>query len=438
MSSHYPSWNRIPRSAPKTVVRVSSRADLGFDALEGTALPRGLGRSYGDCCLNDGGTLFDMTPMDRFVSFDAATGLLGCEAGVTLADILDVVVPKGWFLPTTPGTKFVTVGGAIANDVHGKNHHAAGTFGRFVESFELLRSDGTIRTCSLRENTELFRATIGGLGLTGVILKATIRLKKVPGPLIRAESVKFDRLEEFFDIAKESDGKFEHTVAWIDALARGKNLGRGIFMRGDHVEGASRPRQSHVKNPPFSVPFDFPGLALNNASIGAFNAVYFHRQRVKTSITTTPYESFFYPLDTIGNWNRIYGRRGFYQYQLVVPPDSARAVMKTVLEMISASRLASFLGVLKTFGNEDSPGLLSFPRAGVTLALDFPNAGNALLALFNALDAVVLDAGGALYPAKDTRMPPDAFRRSFPRWREFSSYVDPKLSSGFWRRINPS
>lgn len=439
----YPSWNLIPKSVPSCVVRVTTSADLSFDPAR-TALPRGLGRSYGDCCLNGGGTLFDMTPADRFVSFDRNSGLIRCQAGVTLAEILHVIVPAGWFLPATPGTKFVTLGGAIANDVHGKNHHAVGTFGRFVEEFVLARPDGSTLTCSPSRNEGMFCATIGGLGLTGVILDATIRLRKIPSPFIHSESIKFDRLEELFEIAAESDRKFEHTAAWVDVLASGKNLGRGIFRRGDHAEGdslperdASKPRQSRVK-PLISVPFEPPFSPISKWSVKAFNTVYYGKQRVKRCVKKIPYERFFYPLDVVGNWNRLYGRRGFYQYQGVIPPETALRTTKTVLEKISAARTPAFLGVLKTFGDKPSPGLLSFPRPGITFALDFPNAGRPLLELFDELDAIVLGAGGALYPAKDARMGTDAFRRSFPRWKEFSQYVAPGISSEFWRRIRPA
>lgn len=400
---------------------------------KGPLLPFGLGRSYGDSCLNEGGTLLSTTSLSRFISFDHATGVLACEAGVSLAEILQLVVPRGWFLPVTPGTKFVTLGGAIANDVHGKNHHADGTFGRHVRRFELLRSDGSRRICSPTENVELYRATIGGLGLTGLITWAEIQLRPIANPLIAAESIRFRDLDEFYEINAASERDYRYTVAWVDVTAGGKRLGRGIYNRGNHAAPVDRDLPKLRWTSRITVPFDAPSFTVNPLTVRAFNFAYYRKQLRKVRAGLTPYEPFFYPLDALAKWNRVYGRKGFFQYQCVVPQESD--AMRRILAEIARSAEGSPLVVLKTFGSLESPGMLSFPRPGVTLALDFPNRGERTLRLFERLDAIVAEVGGRLYPAKDARMPASLFQQSYPNWREFAAYVDPKFSSSFWRRV---
>ncbi len=396
-------------------------------------LPYGQGRSYGDSCLNDGGLLLLTAPLNRFIEFERDTGRLRCEAGTTIAEILDLAVPHGWFPPVTPGTKFVSIGGAIANDVHGKNHHQAGTFGRFVTKFELLRSDGTRLFCSPSENTDWYRATIGGLGLTGLILWAEIQLKPVNGPMIACETIRFGGLEEFLAISRESSREFEYTVAWIDCLRKGSQLGRGIFIRGNHSD--ELPGKTSSSAPSLSVPFYAPNMLLNQYSIRAFSELYFRKQRGRLLRRTLHYDPFFYPLDRVLHWNRLYGRQGFYQYQCVVPDQSSTSPIQRILEAISDSKLGSFLTVLKVFGSVPSPGMLSFPRDGVTLALDFVNRGSQTLNLMDRLDAMVSEFGGAVYPAKDARLSSVHFKRFFPCYHEFEKFVDPKFSSSFWRRV---
>jgi FAD/FMN-containing dehydrogenase len=398
-------------------------------------LAYGCGRSYGDSCLNNGGSLLDTTPLNRFITFDETNGLLRCEAGVTLAEILNVIVPRGWFLPTTPGTKFITVGGAIANDVHGKNHHKAGTFGCHITRFELLRSDGERLICSPEENADLFRATIGGLGLTGLILWAEFHVRRVAGPFIAKEQIRFSCVDEFFEIAAESDKDFEHTMAWVDCLATGKHLGRGLFMRGNHTWPRRIPRQPAEPRSLFTMPVQLPAFALNLATVRAFNGLYYRSQLPKRAFQTVPYDPFFYPLDAIHEWHRLYGPPGFLQYQFVVPYDQNRTAIKDILTRISQSGVVSFLAVLKVFGDVPSPGMLSFPRPGVTLALDFPFRGRRTLDLLSHLDRVVQAHGGVLYPAKDARMSAQSFQAFYPQWREFTQYIDPKFSSSFWRRV---
>jgi len=319
----------------------------------------------------------------------------------------------------------VTLGGALANDVHGKNHHAAGTFGAHVTRFELLRSDGARLECSPTQNTELYAATIGGLGLTGLVTWLELQLRRVPGPAIAVDNRRFRGLDEFFALNAAAEQAHEHVVAWIDCLAA---TPRGILMAGDHAEGQpAAPASAHA------VPLTPPFSLINRASLAAFNAAYFRRPLAeRETVHCLPY---FYPLDNLLHWNRIYGPRGFYQYQCAVPRAVQREATAALLGAIRASGQGSFLAVLKTFGDAASPGMLSYPLAGANLALDFPNGGAATLALFERLDAIVAEAGGRLYPAKDARMPGALFRAGYPRWQEFSQHVDPKFSSNFWRRV---
>jgi FAD/FMN-containing dehydrogenase len=427
------SWGNVIR-ASHVVYGLHSRSDP-FPTLapSSTILPFGNGRSYGDSCLNVGGGLLQTRTLDRFISFDRNTGVLACEAGVLLADILRLVVPAGWFLPVVPGTCYVTVGGAIANDVHGKNHHRAGTFGCHVRQLELLRSDGTRLTCSPTQNTDWFAATVGGLGLTGAVTSAELQLRPIRSPRLDVESIRFANVGEFFTLCAEAERKYEYTVAWIDCLGRGKHLGRGLLQCANHASqgAASEP----VPDRKLSVPFPLPMSAVNALSLRVFNTVHYHRQRGRRRLTSEYFQAFFFPLDQILHWNRLYGPAGFYQYQCVVPAHLAREATTELLQTIASSGLGSFLAVLKCFGNIGSPGMLSFPREGVTLALDFPNRGARVARLFESLDRIVSGAGGTLYPAKDGRMPGALFRSGYARWQEFSNYIDPACSSSFWRRV---
>jgi len=426
------SWGNVIH-AHHLLLGLHSRYDSFPAAPTGTTvLPFGNGRSYGDSCLNVGGALLQTRSLDRFIHFDRASGVLACEAGVLLSDILQLVVPAGWFLPVVPGTCYVTVGGAIANDVHGKNHHQAGSFGRHLRRFEVLRSDGTRLACSPTENSEWFAATVGGLGLTGVVTSAELQLRRIPGPYLDVESIRFGHLDEFFSLCDESERDFEYTVAWIDCLGRGKHLGRGILQRANH---ATRPASGAAAPRKLSVPFPLPVSFVNPLSLRVFNTVHYHRQRARRRSSSEYFQGFFFPLDGILHWNRLYGPRGFYQYQCVVPAATGREATAELLQAIARSGLGSFLAVLKRFGAAPSPGMLSFSREGVTLALDFPNKGERVKRLFEVLDGIVSRAGGALYPAKDGRMPGAMFRGGYPRWQEFSHYIDPSSSSSFWRRV---
>ena len=397
---------------------------------EGQAVAFGKGRSYGDACLNLGGRVWDTASLDHFLGFDANTGILTCEAGVMLRDIQRCFVSQGWLLPVTPGTQMATVGGAIANDVHGKNHHVLGTFAEHVLQFKLLRTDGQLLLCSRTENPEYFAATVGGIGLTGVILEATLQLRKVAGPWLETQTVPYDSVQEFFALAEESEANWEYTVSWIDCLAG--SSGRGLFMRGNHVQNVTRVAPvGRERNFPLVPPVSL----VNKLSLSLFNNAYFYKNSRKRGTHVTHYQPFFYPLDNLQNWNRMYGPQGFYQYQSVVPTDDAAQVTSAMLGEIARSGQGSFLAVLKTFSERQSVGMLSFPQAGATLALDFPNKGVATEALFRRLDAIVLEAGGRIYLGKDARMPRSMFETSYPRLAEFLQYRDPGISSEMSRRL---
>ena len=428
------SWGRFPKFKDQKLVPLFWRDEAPRAIAQGQVLPYGLGRSYGDVCLNEGGTLLSTRNLDRLIHFDREQGILRCEAGTSFQEILELIVPSGWFLPVTPGTQFVTLGGAIANDVHGKNHHRAGTLGCHVRRFELCRSDGSMLTCSLTENEDLFKATLGGLGLTGLITWAEIQLKKISTPVMSVVRKPFHSLSEFFILNEQLEAQHEYTVAWIDGNPAKTRLGRGILFGGNHAEGPIAPSRS--TRPPsgtWSVPCLAPRFLLNTKTISAFNRLYFSKQSRGRSLRLTHYAPFFYPLDSLLHWNRLYGKPGFLQYQCVLPQEG---VPEALREMTRGTSLP-FLGVLKRFGSIASPGILSFPRPGFTLAADFPNRGHATLAHLERLDSIVRSHGGAVYPAKDARMSPESFRAFYPRLDEFLPHVDPGLSSSFWRRVNP-
>ena len=419
------SWGQLP-AKPARDERWWNDRTASLPRVDGSLLAYGNGRSYGDVGLNSGQILLHTRGMDRFIAFDKANGVLTCEAGVLLSEILDCFVPRGWFLPVTPGTRFVTLGGAIANDVHSKNHHGAGTFGCHVRRFELLRSDGSRRICSPNENADWFAATIGGMGLTGLITWVEMDLKRISSLGIDVVNTRFSGLDEFFWLNAEAEARCEYTVAWIDCLAK---TPRGIFMAGDHATGRFLPGKAKK---PLSVPLTPPVSLINSLSLRVFNKAYYNRPMPEKSVTH--YAPFFYPLDGILHWNRLYGRQGFFQYQFVLPEES-RLALDDILRTIASSGQGSFLAVLKTFGSKPSPGLMSFPMPGVTLALDFPNYGAPTLAFFERLDSIVGEAGGRLYAAKDARMSREFFSSSYPQLGEFLSFIDPGFSSDFSRRI---
>nr|WP_206026951.1 FAD-binding oxidoreductase [Jiella endophytica] len=428
------SWGRLkkgPRAAmPAAGEWRSSPAATG----EGGLLPFGNGRSYGDSCHNDRGTLLDARQgaEPKITAFDPVTGHLTADAGVLFSEITRHAAPHGWFLPVTPGTQFVTLGGAIANDIHGKNHHRRGTFGRWVEAIELERSDRGQLTLTPDENAGLFAATISGMGLTGLIRRATIRLMKVPSLSIVETTTRFDRLADYFDLAEAADERHEYAVAWIDSLAGGQSLGRGHLICGDHAETGDMSGEAGGRLA--SVPFTPPVSPLAGPFLKAFNEAYFRKAKAGTSVRTVPFAGFFYPLDRIGAWNRLYGPRGLFQHQSVVPFAGAETVVRSLIECARHHGHGSFLTVLKRFGDLKSPGLTSFPRPGYTLTLDFPHRGDRTLKLLAELDRLTIEAGGAVNPYKDARMSAATFAAGFPGWRQLEAERDPAMLSDFWRR----
>jgi FAD/FMN-containing dehydrogenase len=398
----------------------------------GSLLPFGNGRSYGDSCLAASDQVLALRSLDRFMAADWQGGTLRVEAGATLEDVLRVSIPRGWFLPVTPGTKHATVGGAIANDVHGKNHHRRGTFGQHVNRFALLRSDRGLLECSPHENADLFAATIGGLGVTGIVAWAELKLLPIRSSRIASTSMRFGNLDEFFALSNEHDQHHEYTVAWIDCLARGSNLGRGIFTLGDHADDGALEVGPGEK---LAVPMTPPFSLVNSLSLRTFNSLYYRRHPPATLRRTVDYDGFFYPLDGIAHWNRMYGPAGFQQYQCVVPEPSARAAIGALLETIADHGAGSFLAVLKRCGGQVSPGLLSFPLPGISLALDFPQHDEKNRKLFERMDSILFAAGGRLYPAKDAHMAGADFRHSYPRWQQVEALRDPALQSRFWQRV---
>jgi len=400
------SWGKYPViDANITSPSKKSLADL---SVEGIA--RGLGRSYGDSALSE--QVIESKKLDVFISFDKSEGILHCEAGVSLGEILKVFVPKGWFLAVTPGTKFVTVGGAIASDVHGKNHHVDGCFSDHVISFSLLQKNEII-TCSREENAELFHATCGGMGLTGFITEATFKLRPIKSAYINQKTIKAKNLAaalKLFD--KYQD--YTYSVAWIDCLSTGEDLGRSLIMLGEHANTGGLVSHQDGK---LNMPCNMPSFVLNKYTIQAFNTVYYNKQRKEEVNNTVHYEPFFYPLDGINNWNRMYGKNGFTQYQFVIPKEAGKEGLTEILSAIADSKQGSFLAVLKVFGHGNE-NLLSFPIKGYTLALDF-KLNDKLFDLLDRLDIIVRKYAGRLYLSKDVRMSEEMFKVSYPQWQEF-------------------
>ncbi|MCW4451147.1 FAD-binding oxidoreductase [Kaistella sp. BT6-1-3] len=367
-------------------------------------IARGNGRCYGDASLSE--HIFSTKRLNKFISFDRLNGVIECESGVLLSEILEVIVPQGYFLYVTPGTKFISVGGAIASDVHGKNHHAEGCFSEYVEEFSLLNENSEVITCSRTQNEDKFWATIGGMGLTGIILSAKFKLKNIETAYIRQESIKAENLDEIFKLFDESES-WTYNVAWIDCLQTGKNIGRSIMMRGEHAFKHELPKKLQ-QNPlrlkqkfiP-KVPFYFPDFMLNKWSVKLFNYLYFNKQQKKEVKNFVDYETFFYPLDVVNDWNKIYGKKGFIQYQMVIPKEKGKAGMKKILETIAKSGNGSFLAVLKLFGKENPSAYNSFPLEGYTLALDF-KVNPKLAKLVSDLDEIVEEFGGRIYLTKDS------------------------------------
>jgi len=427
-------WGRHP-VLEGHMVRPERYGDLA--SLAG-ALGRGLGRSYGDASLRQDGTLCSMLRLNRMLAFEPGTGLLVAEAGLSLAEIAAHFLPRGWFLPVTPGTKFVTLGGAVAADVHGKNHHLDGCISEHVPWIEVFTPAQGLTRCGPEEDPELFWATVGGMGLTGIIGTVALRLQAVPGPWLEVVHHPARNLDEILERFADPALDAPYSVAWIDCLAKGAHLGRSVLMLGRHVAGEAGPARFPAA-PRLNLPFDLPAFCLGTFNVRLFNALFYRLNAGKTRPFRSGLDPFFYPLDAVGQWNRAYGPRGFVQYQCVLPEASTREGMRQILESVSAAGAASFLAVLKKLGAEGR-GLLSFPRAGFTLALDMPFRGADTVALLRHLDEQVLRCGGRVNLCKDAHLDREAFRAMYPRldaWLAVKRRVDPegRLTSSLGNRL---
>lgn len=384
---------------------------------------RGLGRCYGDASLSN--HIISTLKFDRIIDFDLERGIFECEPGISLASILEVIVPKGWFLPVTPGTKYITIGGAVASDVHGKNHHSEGSFSAHIIEMDVITSLGKI-TCNSLINSDLFKASCGGMGLTGLISRVRFKLKKIETAFIRQVQIKAANLDEILDLF-EQYRESTYTMAWIDCLKGGDSFGRSILMSGEHALPADLPsiKPSNLLIKPaklkLAIPFYFPSFALNTLSIKAFNFLYYAKNFKKESNSIVSYDPFFYPLDAITGWNKMYGKKGFVQYQFVLPIENGKAGLVDILAKIRKKGMGSFLAVLKLFGKQES--LIAFPMEGYTLALDFP-IKKGLFEFLDELDKIVLDYGGRLYMTKDARMKADIFWKSYPHAAEFLQIIN--------------
>ncbi|MBC3873153.1 FAD-binding oxidoreductase [Undibacterium flavidum] len=426
------SWGRLSAEKHQSIYLTDRDSVLAQIQSSGVGISYGAGRSYGDVCLNPGGVIWRTNNLDHFIRFDSSTGRLICESGLRLQEIQDLFVPLGWMLAVTPGTELITVGGAIANDIHGKNHHHCGTFGEWVHKICLQRTDGELIECTPESNSDWFAATVGGIGLTGVIVWAELQLVEIPSAFLHVENIVQANLKTFFELSQNSQNEWQHCVSWIDCTQNRQKDLTGIFSRANFAHG-EYPLKVQKHNLTFPVT---PPISLINAySMKCFNLLYLWMKQQGKKQTTEHYKTFLYPLDAIQNWNKAYGAKGFYQYQCVLPGDAAAIALTEMLEQIRKANDGSILTVLKSFSERPSVGMLSFPTAGITLAIDFPNRGQRTMKLFDSLDAIVRNAKGRLYLAKDARMPRDLFESSYPRLNEFLPYRDHGISSALSRRL---
>jgi decaprenylphospho-beta-D-ribofuranose 2-oxidase len=399
--------------------------DGQLDALvqkDGSFIPRGNGRCYGDASLAE--RTISTLKYDKILSFDAANGVFECQSGITLDQVLTVIVPQGWFLPVTPGTKFITIGGALASDVHGKNHHVDGSISNHVIEFDLTLASNKVVTCSQQNYPDLFEATFGGMGLTGLISRVKFRLKKIETSFIRQKQIKAKNLQELIGLFNEYKD-YTYSVAWIDCLKKGEGFGRGILLVGEHAklnELNEKDRADPLKLPlkkQITFPLDLPSWSLNSLTVKAFNFLYYNKNFKREIDNVVSYEPFFYPLDAVLHWNRMYGKSGFVQYQFVLPLSAGDGLIE-ILNRISDEGLGSFLAVLKVFGAQQS--LISFPKEGYTLALDFP-VRKGLLEFLDELDQLVLKYNGRIYMSKDARMKPALLQAGYPGLQRFKSIL---------------
>ncbi|MFT4153089.1 FAD-binding protein [Parafilimonas sp.] len=386
-------------------------------------IPRGNGRCYGDASLAE--ETISTLKYDKVLSFDTVNGILECQSGLTLDKILEIIVPKGWFLPVTPGTKFITVGGAVGSDVHGKNHHVDGSFSSHIMEMQLILADSSTIICSPEKNADLFEATCGGMGLTGLVTRVKFRLKKIETSYIKQKQIKAESLDDIIRLFEEYKD-YTYSVAWIDCLKKGKHFGRSILILGEHAKVEDLPEK--LKSDPLKLPkkiklnfpFNLPSFALNQFTVKAFNFLFYGKNFKKEIDNVVSYEPFFYPLDVMHNWNRMYGKRGFVQYQFVLPLNSKQGLIE-IVKKINERNMGSFLTVLKVFGQQES--IISFPKEGYTLALDFP-VRKGLFEFLDELDQVVLQYGGRLYMSKDARMKPEVLKAGYPELDTFRQIVN--------------
>jgi decaprenylphospho-beta-D-ribofuranose 2-oxidase len=439
-------WGRVAPSTAE-LAEPATAADAARLLAEGTSrgvIARGLGRSYNNAAQCAGGVVISTGRLNRITALDPATGLATCEAGVSLEQLMVAGLPSGWFVPVSPGTRQVTVGGAIAADVHGKNHHVAGSFARHVRSVDIVLPGGELRTVTGQSDPGLFWASAGGMGLTGLIVRATVQLTRVATSQVRVDTVRTADIDETMAVLAEHDREFGYTVAWSDSLARGARLGRSVVTSGDFAEPGDLPPAERADPLAFrpgaraGVPAGFPPGVVNRYTVGLANAAWYRKAPRSRRGELQTIGSFFHPLDAIRNWNRVYGPGGFRQYQCVLP-SGAEAAVRRSFELVAAARAPSFVTVLKRFGEAD-PGLLSFPMPGWTLALDFPARAPGLAGLLARLDRLVVEAGGRVYLAKDSRVPPDVLAEMYPRLAEFRKLraeLDPAglLASDLSRRL---
>lgn len=431
MKKKIANWGNYPVMEAEEYVFPSVNALRSMlSADHATYIARGNGRCYGDASLSE--KTLSCLSFDHVLSFDAARGIFECESGVTLDQILEVIVPKGWFLPVTPGTKYISVGGAVASDIHGKNHHAEGSFCDHVLEMTMMLSSGEIVVCSPEKNMELFAVTRGGMGLTGVILSVKFRLKKIATAFIHQIQVRAANLHELLELFQQYK-HHTYTMSWIDCLKGGQHFGRGILMAGEHAtpeelhEKQTRKMLAPVSNTIGTFPFNLPSFVLNQYSVKAFNLLYYQKNIKKCIDNVVPYDPFFYPLDKILEWNKGYGKRGFLQYQFVLPMECSEKGMREILFRIREKGMGSFLAVFKVFGKQNN--LISFPMEGSTLALDFP-VRPSLFPFLDELDKVVLDYGGRLYLTKDARMKPETFWNGYPDAQKFHDLMK-KYNPGY-------
>jgi len=434
-------WGRTAPTRAEVIRPESAEAIAAALADRRPAIARGLGRAYGDAAQNAGGLVVDATGLDRVHDFDIERGVIDAGAGLGLEALIALALPHGWFVPVTPGTRHITLGGALAADVHGKNHHVDGAFSRHVEAFELALPGGELR--EIGPDDPLFAATAGGMGLTGVITRMRLRLSPVTSAFMRVTTTRAGSLDALMASMRERDAGFRYSVAWIDCLKRGAAMGRGVLLRGEHATAEELPPKLRRKPLDYSprrvlgVPDVVPSGLLNTAVARAFNEAYFRRAPAQEHIGLEPLGPYFHPLDAVAAWNRLYGRRGFVQYQAVVPDAEGEAI-RALLERVSGAGMSSFLAVLKRFG--EGTGMLSFPIAGWTLALDIPVGGRDLARRLDELDDIVVAAGGRVYLAKDARVRPELLPAMYPdleRWREVQRTADPEglMRSDLARRL---